>query len=290
LTIKLEGQAQPSLIAVPASSYSFEQLADIYNETRVDYIVPMPMNAKRMKEYVHQYDIDLDASTVSLNTNQETTGLCMTGFRGQRAWITRLGVIPERRLHKNGQFLMETSLEQARRRTIQLIQLEVIKGNKPAQNLFLKLGFKTIKELLIIRRPPGTPATHLAPASTAYTPIDESEIPNYLNQRRSDVTWIEENRSLLNGGNLKGIHTSLPNGDSGWIIWQHTPFQITHLTFSSQIKTEVVLTLLHHIHQHQPAQDSKIENVATDDPHWPAYQQIGYFEVFRRVEMHLHLT
>lgn len=38
--------------AVPIAQYSMDDLAAIYNRARVDYIVPMPMNGKRMAEYI----------------------------------------------------------------------------------------------------------------------------------------------------------------------------------------------------------------------------------------------
>lgn len=31
---------------IPTSQFTIEQLTAIYNQTRVDYLVPMPMNAK----------------------------------------------------------------------------------------------------------------------------------------------------------------------------------------------------------------------------------------------------
>src|SRR4051794_14056292 len=82
-------QQDKTALFVPASAYSFEQLAEIYNQTRVDYIVPMPMNSKRMADYVRFYDVDLDRSVVSLNDQQTPAGIIMIGVRGDRAWITR---------------------------------------------------------------------------------------------------------------------------------------------------------------------------------------------------------
>ena len=37
---------------IPASAFSFEELTDAYNHTRVDYMVPMPMNVNKLREYV----------------------------------------------------------------------------------------------------------------------------------------------------------------------------------------------------------------------------------------------
>lgn len=44
---------------VPASDFPYEQLVDAYNRTRVDYVVPMPMNAARLQEYARVYDVSL---------------------------------------------------------------------------------------------------------------------------------------------------------------------------------------------------------------------------------------
>src|SRR4051812_49271593 len=78
---------------IPASAYSFEQLAELYNQTRLDYIVPMPMNSKRLADYVRFYDVDLERSTIALNGDKLPIGLIMIGIRADHAWVTRLGVL-----------------------------------------------------------------------------------------------------------------------------------------------------------------------------------------------------
>src|SRR5579859_6712817 len=119
-------------LSVPARRFTFAELAEIYNRTRLDYIVPMPMNAKRMADYVEQYDVDLDASTVSLAEDGTPRGVIMLALREDRSWITRLGLVAEQRRHKVGQALMEKSIENSRQRHVNRIQLEVIKGmNQP---------------------------------------------------------------------------------------------------------------------------------------------------------------
>jgi ribosomal protein S18 acetylase RimI-like enzyme len=272
----------------PAHSYTFDQLALIYNQARVDYIVPMPMNGKRMSEYVRYYDIDLSASFVSLNGDHQETGVAMLGIRGDRSWVTRLGVIPERRGHKIGQYLMDNLLEESMRRKIRRVQLEVISGNKPAYSLFRKLGFEEVRELLVIRRPPGLPSGEAPPA--VVTEMMDVQIPGYLARRTGSFSWLDENASLLNAGNLKGYHVELPDGDTGWVIFQRTPFQITHLVTSPGISVEALRAALYHVHHEFAMQDTKIENLAADSPIWQGFQSIGYFEVFRRVEMYLHLS
>jgi polysaccharide deacetylase 2 family uncharacterized protein YibQ len=50
---------------VPANEYSLQALTDVYNQTRLDYVVPMPMNIAKLREYVENYDIQLEHSLVA---------------------------------------------------------------------------------------------------------------------------------------------------------------------------------------------------------------------------------
>ena len=73
----------------PASKFTYEELTDAYNETRVDYLVPMPMNVARLMEYCRVYDVSLEHSCVAVE-EETVLGLGMLGVRQGRGWITRL--------------------------------------------------------------------------------------------------------------------------------------------------------------------------------------------------------
>ncbi len=280
-----------NITAVLARQYSYDQLADIYNQARIDYIVPMPMNGKRMAEYVRDYDVDLNASAVALNSEALELGVCMLGVRGDRTWITRLGVIPERRGKRIGQFLTEQMLETSRALRARRVQLEVIKGNAPAIRLFQKLGFEPVRELMVVRRPPGTPDDALNGSGAAISVLDNAEIAALLHayEQTQQVAWTEERASLMNSGNLRGLRAVLPSNESGWLIFQRLPFQLTHFVFSPSCSDALLRALLYHAHQTHNTQDTKIENLPADHSAWRVMQQFGYLEVFRRVEMYLHL-
>ena len=290
-TASSESQS-PAHEAVPASDYNYAELAQIYNQARVDYIVPMPMNAKRMQEYVEHYDIDLEASVVARDTiDHEANGIAMLGVREERGWVSRLGVIPQRRRRRAGEFLMHALLDQATIRHLSLIQLEVIKGNEPAIRLFHKLGFEDTREMLVIRRPPG-PALDTAKAALAdiasSESLSEEQIESCLNQRTDTPSWIEETCSLMNTRQLQGIAVTLRSGEQGWIIFQRAAFQLMHFVMSSNISKALSHSLIAQVHELYPKHDTKIENIPLDHPAWPAYQNIGYIDVFRRIEMLLH--
>jgi ribosomal protein S18 acetylase RimI-like enzyme len=276
--------------AASASVYTYQQLADIYNQTRVDYIVPMPMNARRMEEYVTHYDIDLSASVLALDGDGEVGGVGMLGLREGRAWLTRLGVMPDRRRHRLGQFMMENLLAQAVARQSFRAQLEVIRGNEPAHTLFRKLGFYDVRELLVVRRPPAPPEG--APPPADITPLSHDQIAGCICSRAPIASWLDEPASLLRAGSLRGYRAVLANGGTGWVVFRDTPFVLTHVVMDATpgAEHEAGMALLHHLHAELPRKDTKVENIPADSPFWPAYYALGYRETFRRVEMLLPLS
>jgi ribosomal protein S18 acetylase RimI-like enzyme len=283
----------PSIaLAIPASEYNFEQLAAIYNEARTDYIVPMPMNAPRMEAYVYEHDIDLDASVVLLNESQEPIGVGMLGVRDRRGWISRLGVLPACRGYKGGEFIMRRLIEHAQMHGIRWIQLEVIQGNEPACRLFLKLGFQPTRELLIVRRPPGLPHADLPQPDAHITALTPDQVMDCLAHRPPGASWIEETPSLLKAGKLKGLYAELPTGQGGWLVYQASLFQLAHfvLNLPDDGAEEALYALLYTLHQQNPKQDTKVENIPAHDIPWRIFQALGYVEAFRRIEMVLQLT
>jgi len=278
-------------IAVPTSEYTDDELAEIYNSARVDYIVPMPMNGKRMRQYIDAYDIDLDASVVSLDIEDRVpTGIIMLGVRDNRSWITRLGVIPVKRRRKTGQFLMNRMIEFSQSNNIDVIQLEVIKGNEPAKRLFEKLGFEFIQELLVIRRPPSKlDESQLLDNVAQVVEYDQEDLDQFLTHREAYASWLEETGSLKNAGSLKGLEVTLTSGETGWVVFQRSPFQLQHIVMKPDVSHTMRVAMLQQLHLKYYLQDSKVENIPSDHPTWKAFQEVGYFEAFRRLEMYLYL-
>ena len=76
---------------ISAAKFTIQELTDLYNQTRVDYLVPMPMSAERLAEYIRDFDVDLARSCVARAAHGQVLGLGMLGVRDDKAWITRLG-------------------------------------------------------------------------------------------------------------------------------------------------------------------------------------------------------
>lgn len=277
---------------LPADQFTLEQLTEAYNQTRVDYIVPMPMNVDTLREYNRVYDIDLSASRVALYEG-EMIGLGMTGFRPERSWITRLGVLPTGRKHGVGQKLMDSMLDVSRERAIPVSWLEVIKGNEPAHRLFQRMGFVETRELLVTRRPPTRRQDNAVfnPAELLHLRTHNQGVAlEFLNQREGWPAWTNQTESLTHVPNLTLIEIQLKDGSVGWVSYHASLLRLTRIIVDVLVgdPVEVTTAVLHTLHRLHPTQDALAENIPADDPKWPGFQKMGYFETFRRIEMVKH--
>jgi len=273
---------------IPADNYTIEELTELYNQTRVDYLVPMPMNADRLREYIHDYDVDLHHSCVARNADGQVLGLSMLGFRHQTGWVTRLGVLPASRRTGTGTALMDSMLENAEKLGAKEIHLEVIKNNDPAHTLFLKKGFLEIYTYLVMRRAPR-PVTE--PPTSEVTWLDLDNALDKLDYYPLHLTWINAFESMRNSQNMEGLHITLPNGSSGWLVYRNTELKLrstlSHLIIHTEQgdPTEVGIQLLSHLHARYPSHDTYAENIYDHDLHLPAFHTLGYFNNFSRIEM-----
>lgn len=268
---------------LPASDFTLAELTGIYNQTRVDYMVPMPMNAARLAEYISTYDVSLKNSLVA-KQGDELRGVAMLGVRPDRAWITRLGVIPTTRRTGVGEALTVGLLEQAERLKLNFDMLEVIKNNTPAHTLFRKLGFYEVGELLVLRRSPILPPD---PVVAEAERLDRAEALILVGRNRGTQPWTNQSESLLNAQEVSGLHVTLVDGSRGWLVYQRQKFTLTRFIYKTEVgdPVKVAYAFLSHLHQQYPRLDTQLENIQVNDPHLPAFYKMGYVESFRRIEM-----
>jgi len=270
---------------VPASQFSLETLTQAYNQTRVDYIVPMPMNAARLGEYIRIYDVDMDRSVVALK-DEEILGINMLALRPGRSWITRLGVLPASRRQGAGNAMMTYLLERSAEAGHGLCMLEVIEGNKPAHKLFVKHGFEETRQLLILRRPPEQ--TDAPDCSLTWLDFDAAL--DLLGHYPGSLAWTNQAETYLNTGDAMGLRCELSRGDRGWMVFRKQRFYLSHFVLHTEAGDpfRVAYALLRLVHGRFPGLDTHTENIASDDPHLPAFWDLGYVEAFRRIEMVRH--
>jgi len=277
-----------SIELISADHFTLQELTELYNQTRVDYLVPMPMNADRLGEYVHDFDVDLHQSCIARDVDGKVLGLSMLGYRNQIAWITRLGVLPSSRRTGAGSALMDCMLENAEKLGAKETHLEVIKNNEPAYNLFLKKGFVETGTYLVMRHAPR-PRENSLKGEITWLNFDSALAK--LESYPGHLTWINAAKSMRNSTDTEGIHIILPNGSSGWLVYRNTKFTLrstlSHLIIHTEQGDpyEVGVQLLWRLHTHFPHHDTYAENIHENDPHLSAFQFIGYFPNFSRIEM-----
>ncbi len=246
------------------------------------------MNAARLAEYIHTYDVDMDRSLVAVDDGQ-ILGLAMLGVRHGRAWVTRLGVLPVKRRRGVGEALVRALLAAAERLGIGDIVLEVIQNNAPAHALFLKLGFYETGELLILRRPPAPPAG-VPPARVRW--LDRCEALDLLHSRSASPAWTNETESFAHADGIQGLSLRLPkggvpDGGGGWLVFQRQRLMLQRLTLVTEQgdPRAVGRALLAYLYRQYPDLDTHAENIPVDDPHVKALFEAGCVESFRRIEM-----
>lgn len=273
---------------ISAAHFTMQQLTELYNQTRVDYLVPMPMNAERLGEYVHDFDIDLTHSCIARAAEGEMLGLSMLGIRRNKAWVTRLGVLPTSRRTGAGSAMMDFMLEGAASLGLKETDLEVIKNNIPAYNLFMRKGFTETSEYLVMRRAPHS-VTGPLPGKVTWLETDQAS--ETLQSYPRHLTWINAFESMRNTPNVQGLKLELPNGSAGWLVYRNTKFTLrstlSHLIIYTEHgdPQEVGTQLLLNLHTRYPHHDTYAENIPHDDPHLTAFQTSGYFTNFSRIEM-----
>lgn len=275
---------------LPASQFSVEALTGIYNAARADYLVPMLTDANSLRKYIQVYDVDLNASVVILDSKGQPAGLNMLGVRGDRGWITRLGMIRERRQGGMGMCMMQALIDTARQQHLRLIQLEVIEGNDTAHRLFMRCGFQEIRRLMVIQRLPQVLDDEM-PTNLDVSALSEDDIWSCLREERADESWINENKSLANIGKLEGLRIILETGESGWVIFEAEADKISHVVLQTQPYGHEAVTafLLHQLAYMYSDREIVIENLPIIGISERTLQQFNYTVQFRRIEMFLNL-
>jgi len=279
------------LILRPAIDFTIEELTHGYNQTRQDYIVPMPMTSARLQEYVDAYDVDLQHSCIVLDDEDPALiiGIGMLGRRENRSWITRVGVLPYTRKLGVGGMIISELINNSLRIELDSTWLEVIFGNDPAHRLFLKNRFKETRELSVLRRPPGTQITEpdSIPSPLRVAELNHKTAIDQLEEAETGLNWINQVETFKNIKDLSIKQLIFAHGWEGRVFYEKSALQLKRVIVqivSGPIE-EVTASVLAWLHNEYPMPDAVCENFEVSDPRIKGYLRVGYFESFRRIEM-----
>lgn len=277
------------MVPVHASHFSIEELTQIYNRARIDYVIPMPMSPRRLQEHIQTYGILLPQSTVMVDTIlSEPVGLGLLGSRGPRAWISRFGLVPLVRGQGYALAMMAQLLKTAGEMGAERVYVEVLQDNRPGLGLSRRMGFEPLRELIMARRPPDLSRQVLVDPAAEINEVSGRAARQLLNQRTDQPSWLNQSESfaVLNLKRLKGLCWRHADGRVGWVVYEEGRYQLKRVTVGVMAGDDAAVTseVLHALHRLNPQKDAVIEDIPADDRRWPGYQAAGYFETYRRVE------
>jgi ribosomal protein S18 acetylase RimI-like enzyme len=253
----------------PSSTVPFAELVELFNRGYEGYVIPFRLDETIFRFMVDTYDLDLDASRVAFSRD-EPLGLGNLGLRGEDAWIGGVGVVPSARRHGVGGELMRALHDEARRRGVRNVWLEVIDRNESAFDLYVKLGYRVTRELEVwsLAAEPGSSSASEVPAAEAHRRIREL--------RKDREPWQRADGTLEHLDDLRGLVT-----DDGAAV-----FRVTGVVQLLQIAgggTEDLLSAL------RASGAVSVLNLPADDPAAEALRALGATPAVRQREMLLEL-
>ena len=178
----------------PADHVEVGVRAALINAAYADYYVPMHLTADSMRSMDGLYDVDL-ARSVAAYARNEPVGMALLSRRGDRGWISGVGVPPVWRRRGIGRLLMETVLERAGAAGIRQVTLEVIAQNSAARALYTALGFVEQRELLCWRRAADADALPIPEERLTAAPLDEL-LAHFADWHDQPACWQGEAATL----------------------------------------------------------------------------------------------
>ncbi len=215
-------------------------------------------------------------------------GLGFLGIRQRRAWITRLGVLPECRCDGIGGLIVNNLCHTAIKIGAKEIWLEMIVGNAPAQKLFSRKGFVRKKTLVVANRSSSLQEDYgTASPTTEIESIKRDRILRLLEGRTGQPNWRIDSETYHKLLNLHGFAIERADGSQGWICFNLSNHRLDHVFFDTIQGDPAIVAkaLLREIISRHPDKDVSLENIDADHPLCNEFSELGFHVAFKRVEM-----
>jgi len=243
--------------------------AELFNAAYEGYLVPFQVDVATLEFMDDAFDLDLDASLIAFRDG-EPIGLGNLGVRDEDAWIGGVGVVAAARRSGIGEALMRALHEQAGKRGVHRVWLEVIFENTGAFALYEKLGYRTVRDVEVWSLPAGEEdgsAAREVPAAEAQGRIVE------LGDTREP--WQRADGTVANYGDVRGLVT-----DEGAALFRvGRAVQLIQVAGDAEPLLRRLRTL----------GAVSVLNLPADDPATAALRSLGATVVVRQHEMLLEL-
>jgi len=285
----------PSVHIRPADQVPLTALATALNRAYSDYYIPIYVDEVSLHAMLKRDDVALAHCAVALDEG-EVIGTGLLGVRGTSGWIGGMGVVPHKRRQGIGRRVLGYLIARARALGVRMLRLEVVEENTGAHTLYREHGFRDIRHLHTLERPPQRDDT-LAAFHNNYTITQEApqtllahyeEFHAVRNCWQRDLPSLARLTPFCRGWALYDADTL-----QGYILGQLAPHSV--LVFDIATKTNGpqgaahAAALLAHLHNRHTHTLGHAYNVAEDDPAMEAYHALGYQTHLRQIEMGLAL-
>lgn len=270
------------MVVLPVSDVNFDDYLAAFNSAYQDYLVPMRMDAAALQSLIARESIDLGASRVIMEDDQ-IAAVGMVGLRKTTAWIGGVGVSPAYRNKGFGKQIMLALLEAVRNRGVSTVYLEVIQGNTKAYHLYLHLGFKVIRQLLIIE------GQKIAPLANQLNvrAVPAAEALHYFALHAAPNPWQRDRPSLhYYADSMDGRVVRRDNHIVGYAVGWFRQDRIRWMDIVGQDET-ILRALIATVHQDAPDASAGMINLPADDPAWAVFESFGYKTTMIQFEMQL---
>ncbi len=109
--------------------------------------------ARSFNDFVRRNDVDLSRAIFSFDGNQPI-GTIVFAQRGDRAWLSLMGILPEYRRRGLGRTLFAAAVDAVRTSGASRIEFEVVQRNIAVQEMYKGFGFHAESELYVWARGP----------------------------------------------------------------------------------------------------------------------------------------
>jgi GNAT superfamily N-acetyltransferase len=249
----------------PASSLSPAELTALFNAGYEGYVIPFHLDESAFRWMVDSFDIDLDASRVA-SRDGEPAGFANLALRGDQAWIGGVGVVAAARRQGLGEQLMRALHDEARRRGVTRVWLEVIDQNEGAFRLYEKLGYEVVREVEVWTLSAATPAGSARDVCPAEAHARVRDL------RPGREPWQRADETVEHLDDLRGIET-----DAGAAV-----FRVTGVVQLLQIAGADSEELLRTLRRNGTV---RVLNLPADDPAADAFRALGGSVIVRQHEM-----
>ena len=283
----------PDLTLIPARSVLPAERAQLLNRAYADYYVPMRVSADQMASMDRFYDIDLDRSVMA-RSGAELVGMALLSVRGNRGWISGVGVLAEHRRHGVASAMVGRLVEAARDAGVREISLEVIVQNTPAWRLYAEAGFAVTRELLIWRR--SADADPLPIPEARLTGANVGALLAHFDRWHSEpVTWQRDAATLARmaeAGRLKGYALEWRAAPAAYCLISGYGEAVALMDVGVDPATGIVtpgrilLQALSHLHSGKAL---TLSNVPANDPLNRVLAALRFLVTVRQMEMKLAL-